>query len=89
MTSTAHGFERIQIGPDGQPLPVQGDDQKGSDCFLCVAMHGAGAFPTPVLVSAEVPSLIAIAPQTTLPALPPARKFASAYITRGPPAGIV
>lgn len=85
---TAHGFQRIQIDADGQPVPTQGD-QKGSDCFLCVGMHGGGAFPAPVLVSVDAPSISRAAAVFVPRILPPQRKFASAYVTRGPPALIV
>jgi hypothetical protein len=83
---TAHGFERIQIGADGQPLPAQGDDQKGSDCFLCVAMHGSGAFPTSARIAVEIPTKVSVAPIAVASIPAPSREFASAYVSRGPPA---
>ena len=83
---TSHGFETIRIDADGKPLPgTPAQDQQGSICPLCSAMHAASAFvPLSLALTASPPSMIAARMNVISVPMPP-RKFASAYVTRGPP----
>ena len=83
---TSHGFETIQIGADGNPLPATpAQDQQGATCPLCAAMHATGAFVPPPLALAAAPPSVAAARMDFISLAVPSRKFASAYVTRGPP----
>ena len=83
---TSHGFETIQIGADGKPLPATpAQDQQGANCPLCAAMHAASALvPPPLALSIAPPSMIA-ARMNFISVPVSARKFSFAYVTRGPP----
>jgi hypothetical protein len=83
---TAHGFETIQIGADGKPLPATpAQDQQGANCPLCSAMHAASAFMPPTLALANTPLSVTAARMSFVSVPVPSRKFSFAYVTRGPP----
>jgi hypothetical protein len=79
---TAHGFETVTVGADGQPLPA-GPVHNAQDC--CAACHAPGGFTAPAPVLVAVPFRIAHedASFATAPAAAP--RFYSSYVTRGPP----
>ena len=83
---TSHGFETIQIGADGKPLPATpAQDQQGTTCPLCAAMHATTAFVPPPLALAAAPLSVAAARMSVISVPVPFRKFSFAYVTRGPP----
>ena len=79
---TAHGFESVQIGADGNPLPHQ-PAHDFSDC--CSACHAPVGFTVASPVPVAAPSRIAS--ESTSFVTPPvvATRLYSTYVTRGPP----
>lgn len=82
---TAHGFETVQIGADGKPLPNQ-PANTASDC--CTACHAPVGFTLPAPILAALPSAIAYDGAHLVTAPVPTARFYSSYVTRGPPAAI-
>jgi hypothetical protein len=79
---TVHGFETVQIGADGKPLPQQ-PAKNASDC--CTACHAPNGFTTPSPILAALPfgASYERAPHFAAPVVLP--RFYSSYISRGPP----
>ena len=80
---TVHGFQTVQVGADGKPLP-QAPGKSMSDC--CSACHAPGGFTIASPIPIAAPSSIAYdgAKFTPAPVVP--ARFYSSYVTRGPPA---
>ena len=82
---TAHGFETVQVGSDGKPLPHPAGTSM-SDC--CSACHAPGGFTLASPVRLTAPSQIAYVARPMAPALIAAARFYTSYGTRGPPAAM-
>ena len=83
---TIHGYQTIQIGADGKPVPnAPAPDQQNSTCLMCVGFHAAKAFttPTPVLVASPTNFQRAVLSIASAPA--PSLKSHVSYISRAPP----
>jgi Protein of unknown function (DUF2946) len=80
---TAHGFETVQVGADGKPLP-QHPSKSMSDC--CSACHAPGGFTVTSPIPVAGPSSIAYGGALIVPAPVVTARFYSSYVTRGPPA---
>jgi hypothetical protein len=82
---TVHGFETVQVGADGKPIPHQ--PAKGmSDC--CSACHAPGGFAIASPIPVTAPCSIAYDVAHIAPAPVVITRFYSSYVTRGPPAAM-
>jgi hypothetical protein len=79
---TAHGFETVQIGVDGKPLPAA-PGKNASDC--CNVCHAPNGFTTPAPMLAAAPFAVAYMQAAGFAAPIILPRFYSSYIGRGPP----
>jgi len=83
---TVHGFETVQIGADGKPIP-SGPAHGASDC--CSACHAPTGFTPPAPIRVAVPSVIRFENPRVLTVPLVEQRFYSSYVTRGPPAALL
>ena len=82
---TAHGFETVQVGEDGIPIPHQ-PAKVMTDC--CSACHAPGGVTIASPIALAVPFSIAYDGAHIAPAPVVTTRFYSSYVTRGPPAAM-
>ena len=84
---TAHGWETVQIGADGKPLPnAPGAGGPKSKCPICTDLQAASACTPAPTIALALPlnggrAILWIA----TPSTPVSRPYSS-YVTRAPPA---
>jgi hypothetical protein len=84
---TAHGFETVQLGRDGKPVPgTPAPNQQNSTCPLCAGVQAASGLITPVAVVLAVPVFVSrvrrLIASTSISFL----RAHFSYVTRAPPA---
>lgn len=82
---TAHGFETVQLGSDGKPVPVK-PAHIAQDC--CSACPAAGGFIASASVPVTIPSRVAYEDIRFFAASFLAPRLYVSYVTRGPPAAM-
>lgn len=83
---TIHGFQTIQIGVDGKPLPnAPAQDQQNATCPMCVGFHAAKAFATPTPVLVASPTNFRRVPLSIASSGTPSLRSHVSYISRAPP----
>ena len=83
---TIHGYQTIQIGADGKPVPnAPAPDQQNSSCPMCAGFQAAKAFTAPAPVALAVPTNVQRATLSIASAPLPSIRSHRSYISRAPP----